>query len=134
MNALFWLLLGGIGVATGSYLVKTRRSRALASTSDEDFLRIYSRSYPDPADLVLQERKIIAAHLGLPAERLAPHDTFQRLSSYTGFAGEYEVGMGDLEEERRELFEQASLLMPESFPPTVGELIHEIATAKQKIP
>lgn len=130
MNPVFWLLLGGMGVAGASYLFKSWSSRTLKITSDEEFLRLYSKTYSDSADLVLQQRRIIAAHLGLPAERLAPDLTFKRLSSYAGFAGEYEVGMGDLEEELRELFQKASLKVSPSFPATIGELIHEIARAK----
>jgi hypothetical protein len=54
----------------------------------------------------------------------------ERLSGPAGFAGEYEVGMGDLEEELRELFQKASLKVSPSFPATIGELIHEMARAK----
>ena len=133
MNPIFWLLLGGMGVAGASYLYKSWHSRTLKITSDEEFLRVYSKIYADPADLVLQQRLVIAARLGLPAERLAPDLTFRRLSSYTGFAGEYELGMGDLEDELRELFEKASLKVSPSFPASIGELVHQMATAKGTI-
>jgi hypothetical protein len=133
MNAVFWLFLGGIGVAGASYLYKSWHSRNLDIMPDEEFLRVYSKIYADPGDVVLQQRLVIATHLGLPAERLAPDLTFERLSSYTGFAGEYEVGMGDLEDELRELFRQTSLKVTSRFPATVGDLIHEMVMAKRII-
>ena len=46
------------------------------------------------------------------------------------FATEYEVGMGDLEDELNEMCADAGLKTPPPFPATVGELIHEIAKAK----
>jgi hypothetical protein len=133
MNALFWLFLGGMGVAGASYLYKSLHSRNLEIMPDEEFLRVYGKLYADPGNLVLKQRQVIATHLGLPAERLAPDLTFKRLSSYTGFAGEYELGMGDLEDELRELFSQTSLKVSSEFPVTVGELIHEMVTAKRII-
>lgn len=133
MNAVFWLFLGGMGIAGASYLYKSLHSRNLEIMRDEEFLRVYSKTYADAGDLVLQERQVIATHLGLLAERLAPDLTFKRLSNYTGFAGEYELGMGDLEDELRELLRQKSLKVSSRFPATVGELIHEMVAAKRII-
>ena len=72
----------------------------------------------------------MAKHLGLPSEKLAPHHTFKQLARYTGFVGEYEVGMGDLEEKLMELFDQAIVDRPESFPSTIGEFIHQVLRAQ----
>lgn len=134
MSALFLLLLAGCGLAGVSYLVKVRQARTLSTFSEEEFLRLYQQMFPDPAASVLEQRQIVANHLGLPSEKLAPHQTFKQLAKYTGFVGEYEVGLGDLEAELAELFERASLKRPESFPGTIGELIHEMLTAKAKLP
>ena len=131
MISMFWLILGGASVAGASYLYKTWRSRTLPTKSEEEFLMNYREFYSDPSDLVLQQRRNIASHLGLPPEKLSPDLTFKEISDHAGFVGEYEVGMGDLEEVLRELYQKASLKMPGSFPVTVGELIHEIVTAQK---
>lgn len=131
MISMFWLILGGVSIAGASYLYKTWRSRMLPTKSEEQFLVNYRKFYSDPSDLVLKQRRTVASHLGVPPEKLSPDLTFKELSGHAGFVGEYEVGMGDLEEVLRELFQKASLKMPASFPATIGELIHEIVTAQK---
>jgi YD repeat-containing protein len=63
---------------------------------------------------------------------LTADQTFKRLGKYTGFAGEYEVGMGDLESELMEAFARAGLEPPKTFPNTVAEFIHEMLRANAK--
>lgn len=130
MNALLLLFAAGFGLAGASYLVKLRKTQTLSSVSDEEFIRLYQVEFTEPANLVLEQRRIVAQYLGLPSEKLAPQHTFKELARYTGFVGEYEVGMGDLEAELIELFERASLKTPQSFPATIGEFIHEVLSAK----
>ena len=95
-------------------------------------MTLYQQEFSDPAPIVLEQRRVVAKHVGIPAEKLAPSHTFKQLARYTGFAGEYEVGMGDLEDELIELFERTSLERPEAFPATVGEFIHEVLRAKAR--
>lgn len=130
MNVILWLLLASLGLATSSEILKRRRAKNLPDISDEGFLRIYKRKFADPDAIVLEERRSIASHIGLPARKLSPAHVFKELSKYTGFVGEYEVGMGDLESERMELCERAGVEKPSPFPATVGELIHEVVKAK----
>jgi len=100
--------------------------------SNAEFLNLYRATFRDPDELVLNQRNVIARHLGLPAEALSPNQTFEGLSRYTGFVGEYEVGMGDLETALLESIERADLEQPPSFPATVGELIHEMVRLAPK--
>ena len=125
------LLFAAMGVAGASYLVKVRQSRRLTNLTDDQFVRIYQQTYTDPPGSVLEMRRFVARHLSLRAEILAPGQTFEQLAKFTGFAGEYEVGMGDLESELIERFERARLAPPKVFPHTVGEFIHKMLSANQ---
>jgi hypothetical protein len=133
VNPLVWLLVGGAALAGISYLVKMRHTRTLPTLTDKEFLSLYRVRFTDPDDFVLEQRSIIANYLGLPTERLSPNYSFKRLSSYTGFVGEYEMGMSDLETKLVDLFAPADLDIPGTFPETVGELIHQLARAKKKL-
>jgi hypothetical protein len=93
MNPLIWLLLGGAGLAGVSFLVRISKTRSLPRISNAEFPDLYRVTFHDPDELVLNQRNVIAKHLGLSAETLSPNQTFERLSRYTGFVGEYEVGM-----------------------------------------
>jgi hypothetical protein len=126
MNPLVWLGLGAAALAGFSLLTRLRKARSLPRISNTEFLNLYRTVFKDPDELVLNQRNVIARHLGLPVEVLSPNQTFQGLSQYTGFVGEYEVGMGDLETALLELSERAGLPQPQSFPKTVGEWIHEM--------
>lgn len=130
MNPLIWLLLGGAGLAGISLLIRICKARSLPRISNAEFLDLYKVTFADPDELVLNQRNVIAKHLGLTAEALSPDQTFERLSRYTGFVGEYEVGMGDLETELLELIQRAGLEQPKSFPVTLGELIHEMVRVR----
>lgn len=134
MTQLIPLLLIGISAAAASYLIKTRQARTLAKISDDEFARLYQRRFTDAADSVLELRTFVAKHLALPAETLSPDQTFKQLAKYTGFGGEYEVGMGDLESELQEAFARAGLELPKTFPSTVGAFIHEMLSANAKPP
>jgi hypothetical protein len=68
----------------------------------------------------------------LPDRKLSPEQRFEWLAQFTGFATEYEVGMGDLEDELNEMCADASLKMPASFPATVGELITMCRVSKNQ--
>ena len=131
MGPFVFLLFAGMAVAGASYLVKVRQGRSLANVSDDEFVRLYQETFADPAHSVLEGRRFVAKHLSLPAEKLTPQQTFPQLARYTGFAGEYEVGMGDLETELMERFERAHLEPPKTFPRTVGEFIHQRLSAGQ---
>ena len=129
MTQLLPLLLIGVTAAAASYLIRTRQTRTLPSISDDEFVKLYQRRFADSIESVLKLRTFIAKHLALPPEKLAPHHTFKELAKHTGFAGEYEVGMGDLESELIEAFERAGLEAPKTFPNTVAEFIHEMLRA-----
>ena len=131
MSTLVLLLLGGVGLAAISFLTKKRQSRRLPRFTDKEFLSIYKESFSGVDELVLKQRGLIASHLGLPAERLSPNHRFETLSKYTGFVGEYEVAMGDLEDQLNELFERVGLERRASFPSSVGELIQEMIKAEE---
>ncbi len=134
MTQLLPLLLIGVTTAVASYLVRTRQTQTLATISDDEFGKSYQRRFADSTELVLKMRTLVAKHLALPPEKLAPDQTFKDLAKYTGFAGEYEVGLGDLEFELIEAFERAGLDPPKPFPNTVAEFIHEILRANAKRP
>ena len=85
-----------------------------------------------PENRILVGRHFVAEHLGLPDNKLSPEQEFKSLMQFTGFATEYEVGMGDLEDELNEMCTDAGLKAPSPFPATVGHLIHEIAKAEDK--
>jgi len=132
MTQLIPLLLIGLTAAAASYLFKTRQIRTLPSVSDDEFARFYQRRFADSISSVLKLREFVAKHLALPADRLAPDQTFKQLAKYTGFVGEYEVGMGDLESELMEAFARGGLPPPKTFPNTVAEFIHEMLRASTK--
>lgn len=130
MGTALWLIIGGIGVATASFLFKKLKLPRLPDVSDDQFLRLQKIRFDTPEARILEGRHFVARHLGLPDSKLSPEHKFEWLSQFTGFATEYEVGMGDLEDELNEMCGDAGLKAPSSFPGTVGELIHEIAKAK----
>jgi len=130
---MLWLLLAGLGLATVSQLLKRRKVHNLSDMHDEDFLRIYKKKFLGSDKIVIDERKSIAKHIGLPYKKLSPDHRFDELSMYTGFVGEYEVGMGDLADELTELCERAAMTKPQPFPNTVGEFIHEVARIKDEL-
>jgi hypothetical protein len=129
---MWWLLLVGVGVAAASELFKRRKLSGLPDISDEKFLKAYKHQFASSDRAVIEERRLIAQCLGLPHQKLSPTHRFDTLSEYTGFATEYEVGMGDLADDLFDLFERAGMAAP-SFPETVGELIHQTIRAKEKI-
>ena len=126
------LLLIGATIAAVSYLVRARQARTLTTISDDEFGKLYQRRFADSSEPVLKQRVFVAKHLALPAEKLAPDQTFKELAKYTGFAAEYEVGLGDLEFELMEAYERAGLDPPKTFPNTVGEFIHVMLGANAK--
>lgn len=132
MTQLIPLLLIGVAAAAASYFIKTRQARTLSRITDDEFANLYQRRFADSTDSVLKLRTLVAKHLTLPADKLAPDQTFEQLAKYTGFAGEYEVGMGDLESELMEAFARAGLESPKTFPNTVAEFIHEMLRAYAK--
>ena len=130
MSTTFWLILAGLGVATAPFLFKRRKLPQLPDVADEQFLKLYKVRFGASEASILEGRHFVAKHLGLPDSKLSPEQKFEWLSQFTGFATEYEVGIGDLEDELNEMLADAGLKAPSSFPTTVGELIHEIAKAK----
>lgn len=132
MSVMLWLLLGGVALATASELVKRRAAARLPDVPDEDFLRGYRRKFGGPEAGVLEERKFVARHIGLPARKLSPEHRFGDLSKYTGFVSEYEVGVSDLEDELAELCQRAAVKPPPRFPATVGEYINEMLKARRQ--
>ncbi len=125
-----WLLLSGAALAGLSFLVMKQRTQTLPRISNVEFLHLYKVRFDDPEEFVLNERDRIARHLGLPADVLTPNQTFEKLSQFSGFVGEFELGMGDLETTLWELFRKTNLEQPNPFPATVGELIHGIVLAR----
>jgi hypothetical protein len=134
VNVLLLLLLGAGAVAAASALVKLRKVKELPDLTDQEFLTAYRRRFDDPDYRVLAERKAIAECLTLPYQKLSPFQTFESLSKYTGFTTEYELGMSSLGDELAFVCEEAHVKTPEPFPQTVGEYLHEIISAKEKIP
>jgi len=130
---MWWLILASIGVAAASRLFRRRRIENLPDVSDEIFLRVYGEEFGGPPHLVIEERIRIAKYLGLPSRKLSPKQEFKALSKYTGFVGEYEVGMGDLEDELVYLRRLASMPRSHLFPRTVGSLIQELVKCRQAI-
>jgi len=121
----------GIAVAAASRLFSKWRVQELPDVSDSEFLKVYEeRKFIGTKDAVLLERRRIANHLRLPPEKLAPDQEFKMLVNYTGFSTEYEVGMGDLEDEFLELYARLGAQNPPLFPETVGALISETLEAK----
>ena len=134
MSTALWLIIGGIGIATASFLFKKRKLPRLPDITDEQFLKLYRLRFDTLESRVFEGRHFVAKHLGLPDHKLSPEQKFEWLAQFTGFASEYEVGMGDLEDELNEICSDAGLKVPSPFPPTVGELIYEIAKAKDTPP
>jgi len=130
---MWWLILASIGVAVASRVFRKRRIEDLPEVSDETFLRIYGEEFEGPPHLVIEERRRIAKYLGLPSHKVSPKQEFKALSKYTGFVGEYEVGMGDLEDELIYLRGVASMPQSALFPRTVGSLIQELVKCRQTI-
>ena len=133
MSALWWLLLACGALAAFSTIVKLRKVRELPDVSDEEFLSAYRDRFNDADNRVLEERKTIAKVLTVPYEKLSPAQTFDTLSKYTGFTGEYELGMSSLGEDLEFFCNEAKLKMPDPFPETVGAYIHEIINAKERL-
>jgi len=132
MSLLFWVLLGSVGVAIISMLAKRWSFQRLPDHNDREFVKVYKQAFGGDDGGIIRERNFIASVLGVPYQKLHPDHRFEDLSKLRFDVG-YEVGMGDLEEELRELFEKASLEFPSNFPATVGQLIHEMITAKKVI-
>ena len=121
-----------MAAAAASYFVKTRQARTLSSITDDEFAKLYQRRFADSTDSVLKLRRFVAKHLTLPTDKVAPDQSFKQLAKYAGFAGEYELGMGDLESELMEAFTRAGVEPPKTFPNTVAEFIHEMLRANAK--
>lgn len=133
MNPILWLLIAGAGVAAVSELLKRRKSETLPNISDQDFIAAYKREFTGSNAMVMEERNIIAAHLGVSRQKLSPNHRFDMLSKYAGFFGEYEVGIGNLGDELMELYERAAMEESPSFPATVGQLIYARVKAREKM-
>ncbi len=129
MNLILWLIMGGLGVAAASLLFKKRKLTQLSDVSDDTFLTRYESKFDPSGAKVLKGRRFIAKHLGLPSQKLSPEQRFEWLSQFTGFVAEYEVGMGDLEDELGEMYSRSGLKAPSLFPATVGEFINEMVKA-----
>jgi hypothetical protein len=129
MNLMLWLIMGGLGVAAASLLFKKRKLTQLSNVSDDTFLTRYESKFDPSGGKVLEGRRFIAKHLGLPWQKLSPEQRFVWLSQFTGFVAEYQVGMGDLEDELGEMYSRAGLKAPAPFPATVGEFINEMVKA-----
>ena len=119
------ILLGIVGVAVLSRVLRKRNSNMLAEQSDDQFLREYYEGHHGAADLILKEREHIAALLSIPRERLSAKHRFDELRRLTGFVGEYEFGMSQLGDELFELHKDHDRQPPDRFPETVGELIQQ---------
>jgi hypothetical protein len=132
MIQLIPLLLIGVAAAAASYLIRTRQAQTLRTVSDEEFVKSYQQRFTDSTESVLKLKTLVAKHLALPTDKLAPDQTFKQLAKYTGVAGEYEVGMGDLESELSEALERAGLEPLKTFPNTIAEYIHEMLKANAK--
>lgn len=131
---MLWILLGCLAIVAASELYKRRNLSDLPEISDEEFLRMYNRRFITPDVMVFEGRKLVAEHLGIPYQKLSPDQNFQRISRYTGFVTEYELGMSDLEDKLFDLCERVNISPPRPFPETVGEFINEMARAKEKLP
>jgi hypothetical protein len=130
---MLWLLLAGLGLATASELVKLRKAGKLPDLSDVDFVMIYKKKFAGSDAAVIEERRFIAKVLGLPFQRLSPEHSFDELSKYAGFVGDYELGMSELGDKIDVLCGRAAIQRPYPFPVTVGEFIYEIVKAKEKL-
>lgn len=133
MGPMLWLLLAGLGLAATSELLKRRKVRNLAEVSDEDFVKAYKAKFTAVDAVVIEERNSIARVLGLPSHKLFPDHRFDELSKYTGFTGDYELGMSQLGDELADLYERAAMKKPSPFPATVGEYIFKVSAAKGKL-
>ena len=130
---ILWILLGCLGIVAASELYKRSKLPELPEISDEEFLRKYNTRFITTDVMVLEGRKLVAEHLGIPYQKLSPDQNFERISRYTGFVTEYEVGISDLEDKLFDLCERVNTSPPDPFPETVGEFIYEIAKAKEKL-
>ena len=117
-------------MATASVLFKKWKLPRLPDVTEDQFLRLHKIRFDTSENRILEGRHFVAKHLGLPDSKLSPEQKFEWLAQFTGFATEYEVGMGDIEDELNEICADAGLKVPSPFPATVGELIHEIAKAQ----
>ena len=131
MNVLLLLLLGAAALAAASTLVKVNKIRDLPDVSNDQFMSAYRLMFEDSPNQVIEERKVIGDYLGVPYQKLSPHQTFKSLSKYTGFLTEYEMGMSDLGDDLAYFCKQAGVSNPDPFPPTVGEFIHKIIRSKR---
>ena len=116
----------------GSAIVRRRNVRKFQDTNIRDFLRIYCKVYNDNVDEVTRERENVAHILGVPLNKLLPDITFKSLSDKIGFVGEFETGMGQLEDELIESSEKADIPFPDTFPSTIADYIHCVIEVKHK--
>ncbi len=133
MNIMLWLLLAGLGIATTSELHKRRKVQNLPDISNEDFVRMYKKKFAGSDAIVIEERRSVAKALRLSFQKLSPDHEFDELSKYTGFVGDYELGMSELGDKIADLCERAGIKKPHPFPATVGELIYETVIAKERL-
>ena len=84
MGTALWLIIGGIGVATASFLVKKLKLPRLPDVSDEQFLRLHKTKFDTSETRILEGRHFVASHSGLPDSKLSPEQEFQWLAQFTG--------------------------------------------------
>jgi hypothetical protein len=131
MNVYIWLLMAAGGLAVASQLSKRKKLRRIAELSDTDFIKAYRQRFAAEEADIVQERRFVGNALGIDPLKIRPDQAFTELEPLTGFLTEYHIGMSDLEAEMIKRYQQSGLEIPETFPPTVGDLIHSLLTAKK---
>ncbi|HLA12490.1 MAG TPA: hypothetical protein VJ023_18030 [Pyrinomonadaceae bacterium] len=131
MNVFIWILMAAGGLAVASQLSKRKKFRAIAELPDTDFITAYRKRFAAEEADIIRERRFIANMLGIDPFKITPDQAFAELEPLTGFLTEYHIGMSDLEAEMVKRYQQSGLQIPKMFPPTVGDLIHSLLTAKK---
>lgn len=125
------LVLGAIILSMSLKKKATEKINSLPDIDDNEFVKTFHRTFSHITDEVLiRERRIIARQLGIPALKLSPLQTFEQLSEYLDTA-EYSLAIGDLELSISELFEDAGIEKVYEKNSTIGEVICDIAKAKE---
>lgn len=129
-----FVLIVSLGGEVCALLLKRHNLRHFPDISDSKFLRMFKNNFsvPDESDeAIIYEKRYIAKHIGIPCQKISPNHTFDEISNCTNFFGDFDLAIGDLEDEISELFESTDTNKPYSIPNTIGELIYEIVEAKR---
>lgn len=118
----------------GSVVRHLKTVRSLPTSSDADFLdEVGRRLERDERPFVASSRQEVATALGVPASKLTPDLQLLELGKRLEFLGSFSISFNDLHDDLDLLFRKSEMPVPNMDGLTVGQLVAEMARAKQRL-